>query len=294
MLPALRRIILVQGVARRGLATSSTVQLAYYKQDPDQQQDGASPLIIMHGLFGSKQNWRSLSKAFARDLNRQVFCLDLRNHGDSPHTDRHDYESMAGDVAAFIQEQKLDSPILMGHSMGAKVAMTLALQNPDLVHRLIAVDNAPVNAILSRDFARYVRAMKRIDQAKVSKQSEADEILKEDEQNIGIRQFLLTNMFRDPETKTLKFRIPLDVLAKSLDRMGEFPYLPETHRYAKPTLFVRGTTSHYVPDDIIPLIGRFFPRFTLNSIEAGHWVQAEKPNEFKEAVETWIKDQETD
>ncbi|KAI0490752.1 alpha beta hydrolase fold family [Xylaria cf. heliscus] len=255
-----------------------------------------APIIFMHGLFGSKKNNRSVSKVLARDLKRHVYAIDLRNHGESPHANRHDYVAMADDVAGFISEHGLKEPTLIGHSMGAKTAMTLALDQPSLITDLVSVDNAPVDATLSRNFATYIRGMRHIEEAGATRQSEADKILASYEADVGIRQFLLGNLYRTPaaasgdagaaeQKNVVKFRIPLDTLAKSLDNLGDFPFRnPDERRFEKPALFVRGTHSKYVPDEVIPVIGRFFPRFELVDIEAGHWVISEKPAEFLKSV----------
>jgi pimeloyl-ACP methyl ester carboxylesterase len=171
--------------------------------------------------------------------------------------------------------------------------MTLALDQPSLIADLVSVDNAPVDATLSRSFAAYVRGMRKIEEALVSRQSEADAILADYEADLAIRQFLLGNLERttipagegegkEGEKKNVvKFRIPLDILGKSLDHMGDFPFKdPNRNRFEKPALFVRGTKSKYVSDEAIPLIGQFFPRFSLVDIDAGHWVTSEKPAEF--------------
>ncbi|KAI1633649.1 abhydrolase [Biscogniauxia mediterranea] len=177
--------------------------------------------------------------------------------------------------------------------MGAKTAMTLALGQPDLVRDIVAVDNAPVDAVLSTSFAKYIQGMRRIEAAGVKRQSEADKILQEYEESLPIRQFLLGNLSRGTSgggsssnnDGTYKFRVPLEVLARSLDHLGDFPYKdPSAVRFLGPALFVRGTRSRYVPDDVLPLIGQFFPRFELVDIDAGHWVISEKPEEFLRAV----------
>ncbi|SPQ21702.1 197ff6fc-5d0e-4840-8e87-4e825b11f733 [Thermothielavioides terrestris] len=290
--------------------SAGSVTLAYDLHQPakpvaDKQ---TSPLIVMHGLFGSKKNNRTISKVLARDLGRHVYALDLRNHGESPHDERHDYPAMAADVANFIRQHGLKEPTLIGHSMGAKTAMTLALQEPDLVANLIAVDNAPVDARISSDFARYIQGMKKIDEADVTRLAEADKILEPYEkpapslplrrggptQDLTIRQFLLGNLHRPtPASKAQKFRVPLHILAKALDHMGDFPFKdPNEARFAKPSLFIRGTQSKYVPDELIPLIGQFFPLFELVDVEAGHWVISEKPEAFRQAVLRFLEPKE--
>ncbi|KAJ0271516.1 hypothetical protein COL940_010969 [Colletotrichum noveboracense] len=144
--------------------------------------------------------------------------------------------------------------------------MTLALESPDLVKDIVAVDNAPVDAVLESGFGKYIQGMRRIESANVTRQAEADQILKEYE--------------RKPEQK---FRVPLDIIGRSLNHMGDFPYKdPSKVRFEKPALFVRGTKSKYVPDDVLPIIGQFFPKFRLADIDAGHWVISEKPEDFRQ------------
>lgn len=166
--------------------------------------------------------------------------------------------------------------------MGAKTAMVVALRHKVPIGSLIPVDNAPVDAALKSDFGKYVQGMRKVEEAGVTKQSEADTILEAYEQSLPIRQFLLTNLVRDPETRTQKFRIPIKYLANALDNMADFPFKdPDEARYEGPTLVVRGTKSHYVADEMLPTIGRFFPKFEVVDIEAGHWVTSEKPEEFR-------------
>lgn len=171
------------------------------------------------------------------------------------------------------------------HTRGAKTALALALHEPDLVADLVAVDNAPVDVRLGSDFARYIQAMKKIDAADVTRQAEADKILEPYEKSLAVRQFLLGNLHRsaDGDGKTQKFRVPLPILAKALDHLGDFPFKdPGEVRFLKPALFVRGTKSKYVPDEVIPLIGQFFPKFELVDIDAGHWVISENPEAFRQ------------
>lgn len=166
---------------------------------------------------------------------------------------------------------------------GAKTAMTLALRSPDLVRDIVAVDNAPVDAALRSDFSKYIQAMKRIEAAGVTRQAEADKILAEYEPALPIRQFLLGNLYRPASGSPQKFRVPLSILARALDHMGDFPYKdPIEVQFKKPALFVRGTRSKYVPDEVIPIIGQFFPKFELADVEAGHWVISENPEGFRE------------
>lgn len=167
--------------------------------------------------------------------------------------------------------------------------MTLALHSPDLVANIASVDNAPVDKILGNDFARYVRGMKRIEAANVTRQAEADKILAEYEEALPIRQFLLGNLYRPADgaasSPGQKFRVPLDILGRALDNMGDFPFKnPGEVRFAKPALFVRGTKSKYVTDEVLPLVGQFFPRFQLVDVDAGHWLISEKPEAFRQGT----------
>jgi len=190
---------------------------------------------------------------------------------------------MAADVAEFVRQHGLKQPTLIGHSMGAKTAMALALHEPDLIANIVAVDNAPIDARLESDFARYIQGMKKIDSADVTRQAEADKIFEPYEESLAIRQFLLGNLHRPEGSKAQKFRVPLSILAKSLDHLGDFPFKdPSEVRFSKPALFIRGTRSKYVPDEVIPIIGQFFPRFQLADVDAGHWLISENPEAFRQ------------
>ncbi|RMY92782.1 hypothetical protein D0864_05825 [Hortaea werneckii] len=261
------------------------IKLAYDLYEPPEKKDSKSqdaPIVFIHGLFGSKKNNRSMSRVFARDLNRSVYAIDLRNHGDSSHDPRHDYTAMAEDVELFMQAHKLSNSCLIGHSMGAKAAMAVALRHKVEVGSLIPVDNAPVDAALKSDFGKYVQGMRKIQDARVTKQSEADAILSQYEPSLPIRQFLLTNLSRDQADGVQKWRIPIKTLGGSLDNMADFPFKdPDAAQYKGQTLIVRGTNSHYVADEMLPLVGRFFPAFKSVDIEAGHWLISEKPEEFR-------------
>ncbi|EEP79207.1 conserved hypothetical protein [Uncinocarpus reesii 1704] len=162
--------------------------------------------------------------------------------------------------------------------------MAVALRHPSLVGGVISVENAPVRAPLSKDFAKYIKAMKEIEGAKVTKQKEADSILQPYEESEAIRSFLLTNLVRSKDDNTYRFRIPVQTLGDRLDNMADFPFSPEGNavKFEGPALFVRGTRSHYVKDSSLDAIKSFFPAFELVDIDAGHWVIAEKPQAFQE------------
>ena len=163
--------------------------------------------------------------------------------------------------------------------------MTLALRSPEIVHDIVSVDNAPIDAALLSNFGKYVQGMKKIEEAGETRQVEADNILKDYEDSLVIRQFLLGNLYRPENEKTQKFKVPLRILGATLDNLGDFPYKdPGEVRFEKPALFVRGTKSKYVPDEALPIIGKFFPRFELADIDSGHWVTSEKPEDFRRGM----------
>ncbi|KAF2637709.1 alpha/beta-hydrolase [Massarina eburnea CBS 473.64] len=270
----------------------NAVDLSYTLHDDNGKAKG-DPILIMHGLFGSKRNHRGVSNAFARALSRPVYNLDLRNHGESPHEKTHDYASIASDVHAFLEKHDLKNSTLIGHSMGAKTVMTMALQDPSCCANIVAVDNAPVDATLASDFPKYVKGMRRVEDAKPQSQKAADEILAPYAKELPVRQFLLTNLVRPAPGEPLVFKIPIKVLGNALDDMADFPFKnPDEVRFSKRALFIRGTKSHYVSDETLPIIGRFFPRFELADIESGHWVISEKPEEFIKTVVDFLQEKD--
>jgi pimeloyl-ACP methyl ester carboxylesterase len=185
--------------------------------------------------------------------------------------------------------------------------MALVLRSPSAYSGLVPVDNAPVDAALKSDFGTYVNAMREIEaknhahahassssssQQKPFRQADADTILQKYEPDLSIRQFLLTNFVRNPDRSGPRyhFRIPLPTLAKSLPAMADFPFRdPDETRFEGPTLVVRGTRSHYVADESLPLIGRYFPKFELLDLDSGHWVMAERFDDFKKGVVDWME-----
>ena len=198
---------------------------------------------------------------------------------------------MAADVENFIQSHSISKPTLIGHSMGAKTAMTICLRRKIPVSTLVSVDNAPVDAALLSSFPKYIKGMREVAAANITRLRDGDDILKQYEESTPIRQFLLTNLVRDKGTGIQHFRIPLDILGASLDHMGDFPFTePEQVRWEGDALFVRGTKSHYISDEVLPIVGRFFPRFKLLDIDCGHWVISERPEEFKTGVIDFLSD----
>lgn len=240
-----------------------------------------SPVIIMHGLFGSSDNW--LTQARMLSSHYRVFSLDLRNHGQSPHDDAFSYPAMVDDLREFVDDHNLADPVIIGHSMGGKVAMNFALAHPEKLSKLVVVDIAPKPYNLEH----YVilDGLKAISIDKVSSRAEADKILSEFVKEPDVRQFLLKNLQRKA-SGGFNWKINLPAVDKNLPNIGVDLEFEGTFR--KPTLFIRGAGSEYVNDKDMDRILKIFPVAELQTLDTGHWVQAEKPREFVELLENWI------
>jgi len=246
-----------------------------------QTGDVGPAIIILHGIFGSSDNWLTISKTLGSKGYR-VFALDQRNHGQSPRADAQDYSSMAADLREFLIDQQLDSPILIGHSMGGKSVMQYAIDYPATFSKLVIVDIAPrFYPVHHRDIIRGLNA---IDLMGLSSRNEADATLSQYEPLVAVRQFLLKNLYRNEQGR-FDWRLNLPVIERELHGVGD--ELTNPRIITEPTLFIRGSESPYIVDEDIPTIKRIFPNAHIETIqEAGHWVQAEKPVEF---VETLMK-----
>jgi len=237
-------------------------------------------LVIAHGLFGSSRNWRAIARQLARD--RQVIALDMRNHGQSPFSDAHSYADMAGDLTEFLAG--LDRPAdLLGHSMGGKAAMLLALQQPALIQKLIIVDIAPV--AYTHSHLGNIQALRAIDLGAISSRKDADAILQADIPNEMTRAFLLQSLNIDPAGHS--WSLNLEVLETHMSDIVGFP--PPEGQFDGSTLFLSGGLSDYVTAEHHAQILTHFPQARFDVIEqAGHWVQAEAPREFIKIVQDYL------
>lgn len=247
------------------------------------------PLIILHGLFGSSDNWQSIAKQLAEHF--EVFLVDQRNHGLSPHSDSWDYQAMSDDLHELMSDNHIVNPVLIGHSMGGKTVMQFALEHPEMIHKLIVVDIAPryypvhhreiIDALLSLDLNRIIS------------RKEAEENLSKSIPGFSTRQFLLKNLYwleqENEQGRRLAWRFNLDVINKNIEKVGKTFILHEQH-CSVPTLFMRGSESTYIPDTDMLLIKELFPNAKLITIpRAGHWIHADQPSAFVESVIRFVR-----
>lgn len=241
------------------------------------------PIIILHGLFGQSDNWNTLSKQFA-ESGFEVYTVDLRNHGLSPHSEIWDYEVMSSDVEELINDLSLKNVVLVGHSMGGKVAMELGVRNPRWLSKLIVVDIAP--KYYAPHHQDVLNALNAVDFSVVKTRKEAEAILTQYINDFGTKQFLLKNIYWK-ENGDLDWRFNLKVIDDTIDIVGK--QIDKNTKCEIPALFIRGGLSRYILDEDIDLIQQVFPLSRLVTIaEAGHWVHAEKPKEFFEVIIRFI------
>jgi len=231
------------------------------------------PLVILHGLFGSLDNWITLAKYFAEHFH--VYLVDQRNHGKSPHSDEFSYDVMANDLHDFLTEHNIKNPTILGHSMGGKTAMLFATEHPEMLEKLIVVDIAP--KFYPVHHHKIIEGLKSLQLDKIERRKEADEQLKIHIPQDDTRQFLLKNITR-AETGGFKWKMNLIAIEEQIEIIGYG--LPNGAHFSKPTLFIRGLKSDYIQDFDIPILSEYFPNSVLESVEnAGHWVHAEAPQE---------------
>src|SRR5258708_4561816 len=241
------------------------------------QQGQGKPLIILHGLLGSSDNWHSLGKLFAETFT--VYMVDQRNHGQSPHSDEFNYKVLTEDLEEFIKENKIEKPHLIGHSMGGKTAMNFAVKNPDAVSRLIVVDIVPKKYIVRHD--RLIEGMKAIPLDEISSRAAAEVSMAGYEPDPAVRQFLLKNLSRNSEGKFV-WKVNLPIIDQHLQETGEGMIYKGT--FEGSTLFINGKKSDYFKVGDEGLIRKIFPQAQFISLDTGHCVQAEKPQDFAQTV----------
>jgi len=239
-----------------------------------------SPVLLLHGLFGAGRNWGGIQKRLAQ--RHRVLAPDLRNHGESPHTAQMGYAEMAEDIAELIAGRGLRAPAVLGHSMGGKVAMALALRHRGMVGRLVVADIAPVKYPPS--LRGYVAAMRAIPLKEGLTRKEADALLEPTIPEAGIRAFLLQSL--DFTAQPPAWKLGLVELGRAMPAIEDFA---EAGRYEGPTLVVSGAHSRYIRPDNHELFRRLFPQARFAVVEkAGHWLHADNPNGFLAEVEPFL------
>ena len=246
------------------------------------EESYGEPLIIVHGLFGSSDNWYTLGKKFAQDYT--VFLVDQRNHGHSPHSDEHNYELMADDLLEVIRKEHLISVNLLGHSMGGKTVMKFAEQYEEMVDKLIVADIGPQAYSSHHDL--IIEALLSLHPETLRSRKEAATVLSQKIDNASIRQFLLKNLYWKEPGK-LAWRMNVEVLASSIDNILE---AVPSHPIQCETLFIRGDESGYIRETDFKIIHEMFPNSKIETIQGvGHWLHAEAPEEFYNLVINFIE-----
>ncbi len=237
------------------------------------------PIVILHGLFGSCDNWLTMSKLIA-EQGHAVYAIDQRNHGRSPRSQVFDYEAMATDLHEFIEEHNLEKPILVGHSMGGKTVMNYAVRFPDTFSKLVIVDISPKQYQVHQE--KILAGLNAINLDTLPNRNEADAILSNYEPNLGVRQFLLKNLYRN-DNNQFDWRINLPVIERHIVGIGAA--VPALVAVSTPTLFMRGELSNYILDKDIDSLKTIFLNAQIDTIAgAGHWVQAEQPEGFLKSL----------
>jgi len=247
--------------------------------------ESGSPVLFLHGLFGQGRNWATIGKALADE--HRVTAVDLPHHGRSRWSDRFDYPEMAGQVAELISPQ--EPATVVGHSMGGKVAMMLALTRPELVAGLVVADMSPVTYAKAREFRGYTSALRGIDLSRVERRGDADRMLEPEVPDPTVRSFLLQNL-RSGDGGW-RWAANLEVLDRDLEAIGSWPEerLDDTAPYDGPVLWLAGERSDYVREEYAEAMRRWFPRYRKVVLKgAGHWVHSERPEVFTEILRQFL------
>lgn len=258
---------------------SETVKLHFQDNGPT---DG-HPLVVLHGLFGSADNWRSHVKKW--QSRRRVITLDLRNHGESPHASSMSYADMADDVIALLDRLAIERCDLLGHSMGGKVAISLARRFPERLTSLIVADIAPVAYTHHHD--TIIAAMRRVEAGQPNSRKAADALMAERIETSATRLFLATNLVRGDGDNVLRWRVGLDEIEADYASIAAEPAGDSAYR--GPTLVVRGAHSDYVSDGVLPRLYEVLPEAEIVTLDAGHWLHAEAPEAFQQAIDEFLE-----
>ena len=231
----------------------------------------STPIFIIHGLYGSGRNWGVIAKRLSDEFF--VIAVDLRNHGDSPWLDTHTYHDMASDLAEVITSLNI-KPNIIGHSMGGKAAMMLALKHPNLVNKLLIADIAPVE--YKHYQSQFIKAMQKIDLSKVETRADATEALSKFVEDKSLQNFFTQSL----DLKNKSWKLNLDILNSEMQKILGFPKI--NRKFSGHTLFLRGEKSEYILATHRDMINSLFKKARFATLKnAGHWLHAEKPREFE-------------
>lgn len=246
-------------------------------------EGSGKPLLILHGFLGMSDNWKTLGAQYAT-LGYEVHMLDLRNHGRSFHSDFFNYDVMVQDILDYCREKNLQNIDIIGHSMGGKVAMLLAVENPDLIRKLIVGDIGP--KYYPPHHQEILNGLNAVDFSQKPSRTEVDVIVAQHIPDFGTRQFLLKSLYWET-SEQLAFRFNLAVFNREIENVGTT--LPVNANFDKPTLFIRGGNSKYIKDEDFESIKSYFPFAVFETIpNAGHWLHAENPKLFFEITASFL------
>lgn len=249
------------------------------------------PLIIIHGLYGSSDNWVSIGRKFSE--NFEVYLIDQRNHGRSPHSDEHNYLLLKKDLLEFMDDQNIEKAIIVGHSMGGKTAMFFAIDYPERVSNLVIADISPrsyktTNSAQLKAHSTIIRAMYNLDFYGISNRQEIDDILSKSIHDSRIRQFLLKNVKRSKDN-SYSWSLNIKTIKNELPKIMEGLDENQSEITGFPVLFIKGQNSDYIQNKDEKIIKQVFPYADIESISnAGHWLHAEQPEVFFKKIEDFI------
>jgi esterase len=262
------------------------------------QMGAGEPVMILHGLYGSSDNWYSIGKELSEDYT--VYLPDLRNHGQSPHSKEHNYKLMADDILDLLQTQQITSINIIGHSMGGKLGMYFALQYPSYVKSLTVVDISPGSYKSLTDYSEHslfhlnmIQQMENLEPEKFTTRNEIDEEMAKVIPNHSLRQFILKNVQRGSDGK-FSWKLNIKALKNALPSIlegidpGKVNNGLGTNAY--PVLFIKGNESGYIRLEDLDLIKKIYPSAIMKTIQqAGHWVHVQQPHEFLKIVRQFLK-----
>lgn len=267
--------------------TSKAVGLAYERYEP---KSDSTPLLVIHGLFGSKRNWGTFCRTYNEMTGREIIAVDCRNHGESEHSAEMSYPLMCHDIKNTLTQLDIPKAVVIGHSMGGKLAMTMALTMPSYIEKVIVVDVSPFPSSLNwlDEFQGYLQAMINVDFSQVKTRSDVDSILATSIPSPGIRSFILTNLRKD-EQGNFSWQLNLKGLQQNIENVFTGIHLNGHEAFKRETLFVAGGKSDHLKPHDLREIRTMFPEASLEVVpDASHFVHTDQPKEFLEIVDKFL------